>query len=189
MWYNSRRKSRAISCESSDRAELCRRQALRYAIPTRSATAWEPFRLKCSGQMNCPYANSTLRAEFNRANRRGSGFAVFDARFAQSIFGDVHAAAENDLTLFRARGAKLCEAEAGNFRNGQSRTARTARAPTYSSPDILQPSLAIFALRILPDIELIRMRKRLRRSTRAPRCTMSGRRRKAPFGARRTLRG
>ena len=39
---------------------------------------------------------------------------------------------------------------------------RTARARTNSSSDILQPSLAIFALRILPDIELIRMRNRLR---------------------------
>ena len=35
----------------------------------------------------------------------------FDARFARSIFGDVHAAAENDPSPFRAyKGAKLCEA-------------------------------------------------------------------------------
>ena len=30
----------------------------------------------------------------------------FDARFARSIFGDVHAAAENDLSPFRAHRAR-----------------------------------------------------------------------------------
>ena len=39
-----------------------------------------------------------------------AGGGQLDVRFARSIFGDVHAAAENDLSPFRRMAAKLCEA-------------------------------------------------------------------------------
>ena len=78
-----------------DRAELCQRQKLRYAIPTRSVTAWEPFRLKCSPRMNRgsakllalgkqlqprEQARSRLRRKIDARSARG----VFALQFAES---------------------------------------------------------------------------------------------------------
>ena len=51
-------------------------------------------------------------ANFNRANRRGDGFAVFDARSARSVFSDVHAVGKNEFnSISPPAAAKLCEAD------------------------------------------------------------------------------
>ena len=65
----------------------------------------------------------TLRTLSRREHRTGQspagalryalrldGFAAFDARSARSIFGDVHAAAENRLNFIRRLRGELCEA-------------------------------------------------------------------------------
>ena len=52
-------------------------------------------------------AGASLRAKKSASVRTGRFFTL---RSARSIFGGVHAAAENDFNLFRREAAKLCEA-------------------------------------------------------------------------------